>query len=105
MSSFREAGGSASRAKAPDGQEILGSNKELTAAAQAKLDKLDEKLGLTPCLILTVSENGYGKRTDVDRYRLQSRGGTGVINMKSTASDKKIGKARLPSSSSTTPPK
>ena len=34
-------------------------------------------------------ENGFGKRTDVDRYRLQSRGGNGVINMKTTA---KIGK-------------
>ena len=49
----------------------------------------DEKLGLTPCLILSVSENGYGKRTDVDEYRLQSRGGKGVINMKATP---KIGK-------------
>ncbi len=78
------------RTTAPDGQEILGSNTEdIDAAAQAKLDKLDEKLGLTPCLILTVSENGFGKRTDVDRYRLQSRGGTGVINMKTTP---KIGK-------------
>jgi DNA gyrase subunit A len=54
-----------------------------------KLDKLDKQLGLTPCLILTVSENGFGKRTDVDRYRLQTRGGTGVINMKTTP---KIGK-------------
>ena len=60
-----------------------------SSAAAAKLDKLDEKLGLTPCLILTVSENGFGKRTDVDRYRLQTRGGTGVINMKTTP---KIGK-------------
>ena len=56
----------------------------------AKLDKLDEKLGLTPCLILTVSENGFGKRTDVDRYRLQSRGGTGVINMKTGAKTGKV---------------
>ena len=79
----------AKRIGAPDGQEILGSDVELDPAAQAKLDKLDEKLGLTPCLILTVSENGFGKRTDVDRYRLQSRGGTGVINMKTTP---KIGK-------------
>jgi DNA gyrase subunit A len=59
---------------------------EVTAA---KLAKLDEKLGLTPCLILTVSENGFGKRTDVDAYRLQSRGGKGVISMKTTP---KIGK-------------
>ena len=57
--------------------------------AAAKLAKLDEKLGLTPCLILTVTENGFGKRTDVDAYRLQSRGGKGVISMKTTP---KIGK-------------
>jgi DNA gyrase subunit A len=57
--------------------------------AAAKLARLDEKLGLTPCLILTVSENGFGKRTDVDAYRLQSRGGKGVISMKTTP---KIGK-------------
>jgi DNA gyrase subunit A len=73
----------------PDGQEPLGSDTEIDPAAQAKLAKLDEKLGLTPCLILSVSENGYGKRTDVDQYRLQSRGGKGVINMKATP---KIGK-------------
>ena len=30
------------------------------------------------------SENGYGKRTDVAQYRLQSRGGKGVINMKTS---------------------
>jgi DNA gyrase subunit A len=56
----------------------------LSEEAIAKLAKLDEKLGLTPCLILTVSENGFGKRTDVDMYRLQTRGGKGVINMRTT---------------------
>jgi len=35
--------------------------------------------------VLTVSANGYGKRSDVDLYRLQSRSGKGVINMKVTA--------------------
>ncbi len=38
-----------------------------------------------PSLILSVTEQGYGKRTDVDAYRLQSRGGKGVINVKTTA--------------------
>ena len=81
----------AKRVGSPDGQEILGSDQvEIDPAAQAKLDKLDEKLGLTPCLILTVSENGYGKRTDVDRYRLQSRGGTGVTNMKANTKTGKV---------------
>jgi DNA gyrase subunit A len=34
--------------------------------------------------ILTVTENGYGKRTPVDEYRLQSRGGKGLINIKTS---------------------
>ncbi|MCI0402594.1 MAG: DNA gyrase subunit A [Acidobacteria bacterium] len=41
-------------------------------------------------LILSVTENGYGKRTDVDEYRLQSRGGKGVINVKTTARNGKV---------------
>ena len=74
--------------------ELSGDPTELSApaiseATAAKLEKLDKELGLTPCLMLSVSESGYGKRTDVDQYRLQSRGGKGVINMKATP---KIGK-------------
>ncbi|HEY1267875.1 MAG TPA: DNA gyrase subunit A, partial [Candidatus Binatia bacterium] len=34
--------------------------------------------------ILTASEKGYGKRTPMDEYRLQSRGGKGIITMKTT---------------------
>ncbi len=34
--------------------------------------------------ILTVSEQGFGKRTEVEDYRLIKRGGKGVINMKTT---------------------
>jgi DNA gyrase subunit A len=33
---------------------------------------------------MTVSRYGYGKRTLIDRYRVQSRGGKGVINFKVT---------------------
>jgi DNA gyrase subunit A len=42
------------------------------------------------CLILSVTENGYGKRTDVDEYRLQTRGGKGVINVKTTTKNGKV---------------
>src|ERR1039458_9648260 len=31
--------------------------------------------------ILAVTENGFGKRTNVEEYRLQTRGGKGVKNM------------------------
>jgi len=41
-------------------------------------------------LVLSVTEQGYGKRTDVDEYRLQSRGGKGVINVKTTSRNGKV---------------
>jgi DNA gyrase subunit A len=34
--------------------------------------------------LLVVTENGMGKRSDVEEYRYQRRGGKGVINMKTT---------------------
>lgn len=34
--------------------------------------------------IMSISANGYGKRTSVELYRLQSRGGKGIINFKVT---------------------
>ncbi len=83
------------RAKGNQPLELEGDPTETVVEAAApinhsdRLDALDKLLGVTPCLILTVSENGFGKRTDVDAYRLQSRGGKGVINMRTTP---KIGK-------------
>ncbi len=41
-------------------------------------------------LILSVTENGYGKRTPADEYRLQSRGGKGVRNVKTTERNGKV---------------
>jgi DNA gyrase subunit A len=35
-----------------------------------------------PGTFLTVTEKGFGKRTDVDEYPCQNRGGSGVINIK-----------------------
>jgi len=49
----------------------------------------------SPCLILSITENGFGKRTDVDEYRLQSRGGKGVINVKTTARNGKVASIQL----------
>jgi len=33
------------------------------------------------CMVLTACVNGYGKRTPVEEYRLQGRGGSGIINI------------------------
>jgi DNA gyrase subunit A len=50
------------------------------------LDELENEVikeSLTS-LMLTVSEKGFGKRTPLAEYRITSRGGKGVINLKST---------------------
>jgi DNA gyrase subunit A len=57
--------------------------------AEKALKHLDQKLCVSQSLILTVTENGFGKRTDVDEYRLTARGAQGVSNLKATP---KIGK-------------
>jgi len=49
---------------------------EVVACVVAKPDETRD--------ILTISEKGYGKRTSYDLYRLQSRGGKGIITMKTT---------------------
>jgi DNA gyrase subunit A len=50
------------------------------------LDELENEVikdSLTS-LMLTISEKGYGKRTPLAEYRITSRGGKGVINLKTT---------------------
>src|SRR5690606_29438313 len=54
-----------------------------------RLDEDDEVVGMAvlnpDACILTVTENGYGKRTHEREYRTQSRGGRGLINQQVTA--------------------
>ncbi|MBQ9994628.1 MAG: DNA gyrase subunit A [Clostridia bacterium] len=38
-------------------------------------------------MVLTVSENGFGRLSPIDNYRLQSRGGKGIINYRRAVSD------------------
>jgi DNA gyrase subunit A len=40
--------------------------------------------------VLTVARNGYGKRTDLDEYRIQSRGGVGIINIQASDRNGKV---------------
>ena len=40
--------------------------------------------------MLTVTENGYGKRTGLDEYRIQSRGGIGIINIQTSDRNGKV---------------
>jgi DNA gyrase subunit A len=81
-----------SRGGSPDDEKLKTREKNAVKAladAEKALKELDEKLCVTQSLILTVTENGFGKRTDVDEYRLTARGAQGVTNLKATA---KVGK-------------
>jgi DNA gyrase subunit A len=40
--------------------------------------------------LLTVCEKGYGKRTDFEEYRIQGRGGAGIINIKASKRNGKV---------------
>ena len=64
-----------------------------TKAAAKAAPPSDEVADLVPekgSLILSVTENGYGKRTPADEYRLTNRGGKGVINVKTTERNGKV---------------
>lgn len=55
-----------------------------------KLDKDDTVIGMESIIsgskqtLLTITENGFGKRTELDEYRVQIRAGKGVITYKIT---------------------
>ncbi len=69
----------------------LGKNDYVVGLAVTPKERVaNGKGGNTSSLILSVTSNGFGKRTDVDQYRLQTRGGKGVINVKTTAKNGKV---------------
>ncbi len=59
-----------------------------------KLRKSDHVVGMViaeeAASLLTVCENGYGKRTTLEDYRQQKRGGIGLINIKTTDRNGKV---------------
>ena len=63
------------------------------ARAKAGLEEVvatDETIPIKGSLILSVTENGFGKRTPANEYRLTRRGGKGVINVKTTERNGKV---------------
>ncbi|HLW81284.1 MAG TPA: DNA gyrase subunit A [Candidatus Acidoferrales bacterium] len=55
--------------------------KETQNLDELESDQIRESL---TSLMLTIAEKGYGKRTPLAEYRVTSRGGKGVINLKTT---------------------
>jgi len=56
--------------------------------AEGEPEAIDE--AIKGDLILSVTENGFGKRTPADEYRLINRGGKGVVNVKTTERTGKV---------------
>ena len=61
-----------------------------------RLDEEDSVIGMESIIagsketLLAITENGFGKRTELDEYRVQTRGGKGVITYKVTPKTGKI---------------
>ncbi len=56
------------------GMDVIQDQKSIRHSPAGGADK-NQKV---PQYLLVVTENGYGKRTDIKEYRLQGRGGTGI---------------------------
>ncbi|MDD4832753.1 MAG: DNA gyrase C-terminal beta-propeller domain-containing protein, partial [Clostridia bacterium] len=63
-------------------EDVRPMGREAQGVRSIKLDGEDYVVDMTivkeSCQVITVSENGYGKRSCIDDYRLQSRGGKGI---------------------------
>jgi DNA gyrase subunit A len=70
-------------------KEVKTNGKKKPVDGQA-VEGVDESGEIVSNLVLSVTENGYGKRTAMEEYRLQSRGGKGVINVKTTARNGRV---------------
>ncbi len=68
-----------------------------------RLDDDDEVIGMEPVIaggkatLLAITENGFGKRTELDEYRVQKRGGRGVTTYKITPKTGKLIGVRIAS--------
>lgn len=66
-----------------------------------RIDEDDEVIGMESIIsggkatLLAITENGFGKRTELDEYRVQIRGGKGVITYKVTQKTGKLVGARI----------
>ena len=71
--------------------DVRAMGRSARGVAGMKLDTSDEVIGMAIVeaesqkeQLLTVTQNGYGKRTFMEEYRTQGRGGSGIMTMKIT---------------------
>ena len=78
-----------------DEKQVRSMGRGATGVRGIRLSKDDQVVGMELATneddsLLTVTENGFGKRTPISEYRLINRGGKGVINMKASERNGKI---------------
>ena len=77
-----------------DEQQVRSMGRASRGVRGIKLRPGDEVVGMVvpteKASLFTVCENGYGKRTGVDSYRSQTRGGVGLKNIKTSARNGKV---------------
>ena len=75
-------------------EDVRDMGRQARGVKGIELGKKDYLVGMTvggdEGLILSVTENGFGKRTQISAYRAQTRGGKGVINVKTTAKNGRV---------------
>ena len=74
--------------------DIRPSGRTARGVRGMRLEKEDEIVGMQVMsfgeTVLAVTENGFGKRTSIDEYPVQKRGGKGVITIKTTVRNGKV---------------
>jgi DNA gyrase subunit A len=77
-----------------DEKDVRATGRTSQGVIGMRLDEGDEVIGMEPIVtgtpygrqatLLTITENGFGKRTELEEYRVQNRGGRGVLTYKIT---------------------
>ena len=84
-----------------DEKEVRPIGRAAQGVIGIRIDEDDEVIGMESIIagdkasLLAITENGFGKRTELDEYRVQIRGGKGVITYKITQKTGKLVGVRI----------
>lgn len=75
-------------------EKVRGMGRTAAGVKGIKLSKDDYVIDMVvikrQSTVLSITENGYGKRTDINDYRITNRGGKGVINIRCSERNGKV---------------
>ena len=73
--------------------DVREMGRDTTGVKGIELEKGDEVIGMVvvrrDATLLVVSEKGFGKRSELTDYRVQKRGGKGIITLKKHRQDRR----------------